>query len=102
MTTERILCAAVFYPSSRRVPSRMQSVESGICVTGYKHSDAKIILKYFMKGLDESYEETKIVEGFMTNQCRFVGRGEATQIAKTAGQMDKSLQMILTSEILNQ
>ena len=101
MAEERVLCAALLHPFSMKIPMEMEGVDSGFCVLGCRHSDAMTILKYLMVGLKEDFKENEIVEGFMTNKCRFVTRAEAMKIAKSAGQVNISTQGVLSSEIFN-
>jgi hypothetical protein len=104
---DRILCAAVHFPKSFTYSNRSENVEaqkpvgiqSGIVVTGRRHSDCLSVYLALTGGADIKDS----VDGFLTVSNRFVDRADAFQIARIAGQLLSHVDEngdLLTSEML--
>ncbi len=82
-TTERILCAAVWYPDGPTLTHAPQHpLGSGLVLCGHDHA-AIIQQAAFFKGWRSPQDN----QGFITNTNRFVGRQEAWRIAEAAAQV---------------
>lgn len=87
---ERIYSAAIWYkelPTSKHLP---KNITFGLVVEGHRHADIiKTVFILLGKRTVENGENSvgKTIQGFVTNQSRFVDRVEAMQIAKNANQL---------------
>jgi len=89
---EYILCAAIWYKSlplkTEDFPTshlRPINVDKGIVFCGHRHLQC-LYQMIAMTGLKQ-YEAGEEVQGFLTNENRFVARKEARKIAFDAGQI---------------
>ena len=113
---EYILCAAIHYDNGLTYKFHHNyGVETGFVLCGYRHPhiisvlptnpywlqrkfeecDEEVIQKYeelkFKYGWQEdSLTRCKTIQGFITNEGRFVNRKEAFRIALAAGQINES------------
>lgn len=113
---EYILCAAIHYDNGLTYKFHHNyGVETGFVLCGYRHPHIISVLptnpywlqRKFEEGDEEviqKYEELKCkygwqedsltrcntIQGFITNEGRFVNRKEAFRIALAAGQIDES------------
>lgn len=93
---ERILCAAIWFNDKSQHEHQPKNVQSGIVVCGRRHHNVFATLTAL------SIDRRNIghaVQGFVTNEDRFVDRKEAAIIAHKAGQIAAQIN-ILTSEDL--
>lgn len=89
---EYILCAAIWYkslplkredfPTSHLRPT---NVDRGIVFCGHRHLQC-LYQMIAMTGLKQ-HEAGEEIQGFLTNENRFVGRREARRIAYAANQL---------------
>lgn len=84
-----ILCAAVYFPTSSKYVHQPKNVDHGFVILGFRHCNCFLTASL----LDESLgrREVQPVQGFLTDDNRFVTRQEAAQIAKACGQVKKPL-----------
>ena len=106
---ERILCAAIWYKDLElKKPEvleprgyRPYNVDKGIVFSGWRHSNC-LYQMVAMTGLPQ-HQAGEEIQGFLTNQNRFVDREEVLEIAYDAGQLknlDKQREGKLFSEDL--
>jgi hypothetical protein len=95
MKKEYILCAAIWYKELALKKddfpvgfSRPVNCDKGIVFCGLRHHNC-LYQKVALTGLTD-YESGKNIQGFLTNENRFVDRKEALQIALNAKQVDES------------
>ena len=95
---EYILCAAIWVDDKKIRRSQPKNVKDGIVVCGHRHYNCFATLKEMFyenwqqcgsgecnrKRIEVLNDET---QGFLTNTNRFVGRNEAANIARHAGQI---------------
>ena len=87
---ERIYSAAIWYkdlPTAKYLPT---NINTGIVVEGHRHADIiRTVINLIGKRTCKSGENCSgnSVEGFVTNENRFVDRTEALQIARDANQI---------------
>lgn len=93
---ERILCAAIYVDTGLGEPARRSHSypTTGLVFSGWRHSDCFITLNAW-EGL-LPYGERELIgkeklagrdQGFLTSTGRYVGRKEAADIARMAGQI---------------
>lgn len=115
---EYILCAAVHYDNGLEYRfQKTYGIKTGFVICGYRHPLICDILPFnpfYLKGIfadsepdkiavqkyeelkykygwqEDSLTRCKTIQGFITNEGRFVNRKEAFQIALAAGQIDES------------
>jgi len=97
---EFILCAAVHYDDEAIYPYQPEGVVTGFVVCGHKHGNCISYLMDRLAILDESAIPSKMTEGFLTSNNRFVDRAEAAKIALAAGQIKRKKAAMLYSEDL--
>ncbi len=87
---EWIICAANFYDDGIERTHKPRNITTGFVICGRRHHNC-ISTFAQMVGFPYSPESMKLsnteVQGFMTNQDRFVDRKEAFQIARLADQI---------------
>lgn len=79
---ERIICAAVYFKSSKKYEHQPKNIESGFVLAGWRHFNILPIAKLLnrkMIGPDHT-------QGFLTSKGRFVNRQEGRVIAYNAKQ----------------
>ena len=86
MTNEKIMCSAIWVKEQTRVMvHRPTNIEYGMVFCGYRHCDCLEMMSYqYLKPEVITYGT---VQGFLTNNKRFVDRVEARQIAEKQGQL---------------
>jgi len=88
MKDEKIMCSAIWIGDANRTYSmvhRPKNVDIGIVICGYRHCDCLELasLLYSRKQM----VDYGTVQGFLTNNKRFVDRIEARQIAEKQNQL---------------
>lgn len=87
---EKIYCAAIWYkdlPTAKYLPN---NIEKGLVVEGHRHGDIiRTVVNLLGKRTVEKGENSvgETVQGFVTNENRFVDRSEAMKIARSANQI---------------
>jgi hypothetical protein len=87
---ERIYCAAIWYkemPTAKYMP---KNIETGLVVEGHRHADIiRTMLNLLGKRTCSNGENCagESIQGFVTNENRFVDRREAMKIARDAHQI---------------
>lgn len=87
MKTEKIMCAAIYLPCDITQAHKPTNIENGIVICGYRHCDCFVTLSLMSDEIQEVKKRTKIVQGFLTNNKRFVDRIEGKIIARNANQL---------------
>lgn len=101
-TTERILCAAIWYDDGVFRMSTPANITSGIVVTGFRHSYCYAILADLFPDRDyiiNNRYNNKTVQGFLTNKNRFVNREEAGDVAYKAGQIIDTIDYLFSEDL---
>lgn len=80
---EYILCAAIYYPGDEETVHGPIPFPTGVVLTGWRHHQI-IELYHVLTG--KKSNTPGVVQGFLTNKNRFVGRKEAGKIAFNADQ----------------
>jgi len=101
---EYILCAAIWYKDLPLVEThfpkthlRPVNVDKGIVFCGHRHLQC-LYQMIAMTGLKQ-YQAGEEIQGFLTNENRFVGRQEARMIAYSAGQVDKEAGQLFSEDL---
>ena len=82
MKTEKIMCSAIWVNLSHSL-HRPTNIDTGVVICGYRHCNCiEIASMMFTRK-----EMIGHVQGFLTNNNRFVDRIEAKKIAESCGQM---------------
>lgn len=92
MTTERILCAAIWIDDGEAHPN--QSVPTGLVYGGHRHRAIFPLIPEYTGRRDEPGWQT---QGFLTSEGRFVNREAALRIAVAAGQCHPTVRGELSS-----
>lgn len=115
MSTERILCAAIYVDTGKAEPPRRSYAypATGLVFAGWRHADCYTLLEAWAARLtDAEKAEIEAVkdlqlhgrnQGFLTSTGRYVDRREAWRIAEAAKQVEPAETAergILTSEDL--
>ena len=95
MNNEYILCAAIWYKFDEEFSHQPKNVDSGLVIAGWRHHS----VIGTAAGLDIITSKTPHVQGFLTNQNRFVDRNEASTIAFNAGQIKKDIGTLTSEEL---
>ena len=87
---ERIYSAAIWYKELPTVKYNPKNIDYGVVVEGHRHDDIirtvfVLLGKRTVENGENSVGET--IQGFVTNQSRFVDRVEAMQISRNANQL---------------
>lgn len=82
VTMERVLCAAIWVDDG--LPHPYQPMSRGVVLCGYRHHQI-FQQAALLRGVDRHTEK---VQGFLTDQGRFVDRFEAFRLAEAAGQLE--------------
>lgn len=85
-----LLCAAIWFKDGKKYEHQPKNVDSGIVICGRRHHNC-FLTAYELNGGKKIVENigddvTKIVQGFITSDDRFVDRKEGAKIAFDAGQ----------------
>ena len=84
---EYILCSAIWFDDEKQYTHQPRNIKTGFVVTGHRHHNCFQTLA-ILTGRDEARLDFEKEQGFLTNTNRFVGRNEALNIARGAGQID--------------
>jgi len=90
MNKERIYSAAIWYQDLPTAKYNPINITSGVVVSGYRHADIiATVVNLLGKRTCQVGEDCagSHVQGFVTNQNRFVNRVEALEIARAADQI---------------
>ena len=90
-TSERILCAAIWYPEHELTTDSVKNVK-GLVLLGHRHHNV-ISTCYQLLGLKQ-FQMGKNIQGFLTSHNRFVTREEAATIAATQKQLKQGLSKV--------
>lgn len=95
---EFILCSAVYVNDKKKHNQQPKNVEIGYVVIGRQHhncfqtiTDLKGDSNEYIRTLELTEKDYSQMSGFLTSLNRYVGRKEAWQIAKLAGQIKYGL-----------
>lgn len=83
-SSERILCAAIWYRDNDVYPGQPKNVNHGYVMTGWRHGNVAQLHKA-VTGVEKP--SFICVNGFLTSYNRFVERAEGNTIAITAKQV---------------
>lgn len=91
---EYILCSAIWYkdlPLKKEFESNVNPINviKGIVFCGFRHCHVMLSMSSVTGLRSVQIEVGDFVQGFLTSKNRFVGRGEALQIAIDCGQVNK-------------
>ena len=91
-----ILCSAIWYDDGNIYPHQPINIKTGLVLCGWRHHN--IITQASVLKISANNQ----VQGFLTNDNRFVNRAQAKVIALKSGQttVDKMISSTLTSEDL--
>ncbi len=92
---EYILCAAVHYDDGIERVHQPKNIKTGIVVCGRRHHNCLMTMREFAYDRDH----TKVKQGFLTNQDRFVTRKEAAQLAYKCGQISKEQKTLFSEDL---
>jgi len=97
---EYVLCAAIWYKDAPMVPSVYwcKNIDKGIVLCGWRHN--YIIGQCLSLLGKKQYEMGEYVQGFITNQNRFLNREEACELFKQNGGIPQYTENELFSEDL--
>jgi hypothetical protein len=82
MKTEKIMCAAIWVKNDHSV-HRPTNIDTGVVICGYRHCNCMEFASFMFT----RKEMAGCVQGFLTNNNRFVDRIEARKIAESCGQI---------------
>lgn len=85
---EKILCSAIWFKSMSTPVHGPKNIEHGLVICGRRHHDC-ISTITTLTNL-KMHELGRSVQGFLTDQNRFVDREEAVKIAMESGQIEES------------
>jgi hypothetical protein len=86
-----IICSAIHFINDTISPHQPKNIDKGIVICGRRHHNIYSTLASL--GL-ERLDFTNNIQGFLTNDDKFVNREEAAIIAKDAGQIkDKVIKL---------
>ena len=82
MKTEKIMCSAIWVKVDHSI-HRPTNIDTGVVICGYRHCNCiEIASMIFTRK-----EMIGHIQGFLTNNNRFVDRVEARKIAESCGQL---------------
>jgi hypothetical protein len=98
---ETIICSAIYYNDGFNHAHTPTNIELGYVICGFRHSNCISIfaLKNFPYDKESMELKKTSIQGFLTNQNRFVGREEASQIAFDSGQIKQHVISLYSEDI---
>jgi hypothetical protein len=87
---ERIYCAAIWYKDMPTAKYKPLNIDTGLVVEGHRHADIiRTMWNLLGKRTCQFGEDCsgESVQGFVTNENRFVDRVEGMKIARAANQV---------------
>ncbi|MEK7157744.1 MAG: hypothetical protein AAB688_01570 [Patescibacteria group bacterium] len=96
---EYIVCAAVWYKDGGVYIHQPKNIEDGFVVAGRRHHNCFITVKILRGEAIKKIEPTRVTQGFISSEDRFVSRIEAASIAYKAGQINKSKQELFSEDL---
>lgn len=92
---EYVLCAAVYYDDGIERVHQPKNIKTGIVVCGRRHHNCLMTFAEFAYDRDH----TKVKQGFLTNEDRFITRKEAAQLAYKCGQISKEQKTLFSEDL---
>ena len=86
---ERILCASTYCDNGIEYQGQPQNIATGFVLSGHRHDNPMVNYMTFIEQNVPSFDNSLMVNGFLTSKNRFVTREEAYLIAVEAGQIVK-------------
>lgn len=80
---ENIICSALHINNEKEYVHQPKNIKQGYVVCGRRHHNCYVTLNM----IDDNPDRKNIIQGFLTNQDRFVNRKEAFQIARCSMQI---------------
>lgn len=94
---EKIICSAIWYKDFEKPVHTVKNCETGVVLCGHRHphiiNQCTILLK------KRQVEMGPYVQGFLTNDNRFVDREEGAEIAFKAGQTQKMVKTLYSEDL---
>jgi hypothetical protein len=94
-----ILCAAVHFKDGGKYNNQPININTGFVVVGRRHSDCFNTLSILTGENIHTSNYGKPMAGFITSDNRFVGRSIAAKIAAKAGQINKSVSLLISEDL---
>ena len=92
----KILCSAIYINDNLKHIHQPKNISIGYVICGRRHHNC---IASFSIMTQESIMEKEHIQGFLTDDDRFVSRNEAAEIAFKSGQIKEEIS-VLTSEDL--
>lgn len=92
-----IICAAIWVQDNVYHYWQPVNIEEGYVVAGRRHHNCFYMLYIFDKAA--YFDKTKITQGFLTSDNRFVGREEAADIAYNVGQISEPVDYLFSENL---
>lgn len=96
MKKEYIICSAVYFNDHKEHLHQPNNIKQGFVVCGRRHHNCFATFKALGLVKPKKFEKMDEIQGFITNEDRFVDRTEAARLAFVAGQI-KEFKEILYS-----
>jgi hypothetical protein len=91
-----IICSAIHFVNNKKYPHQPKNIKTGIVVAGRRHHN--VFTSMSALGVDHK-DYDAVVQGFLTNDDRFVDREEGGRIAYEARQINKLTKRLFSEDL---
>jgi len=91
-----IICSAIHFLNTKKYLHQPKNIDTGIVIAGRRHHN--VFTNMAALGIDWKQFD-KQIQGFLTNDDRFVNREEGGRIAYEAKQIDKPTKRLFSEDL---
>jgi hypothetical protein len=85
---EYILCSAIWVDDENKYTHQPKNIYSGYVICGRRHHNCFTTMQIFKELNKFDWDKKDVIQGFLTNEDRFVDRKEGAEIAFKSKQID--------------
>ena len=96
---EYILCSAIYVNDNLKHEHQPKNISNGYVICGRRHHNCFTTLQMFKDLGSFDWDKKDVIQGFLTNEDRFVDRIEGAKIAFECNQINKERKSLISEHL---
>ena len=96
---EYILCSAIYVQDGNIYEHQPKNISSGYVICGRRHHNCFTSMQIFKELNKFDWDKKQVIQGFLTNEDRFVDRIEGAKIAFECGQIKDEKERLISEHL---